>query len=705
MGFNKKAGLGLTGAQMAPSDQRDILLALSMDIATIKQQEELIISISDKLKAPLGFSHISICLLNDEKTSFSIFLFDPESKSRLHPHYTSLKTTAFPIHDGYTQSILESAEPININFEKISSNASLPPYLSINRDSGIVQMIAQRICRGNQPCGFLLMFFEHPIRINTELSTFISGIGYLISTGVSNILADQEVKRLLNTKSKLLQFGIDLRTETNAKKLSATIAHQFLDLFGTADFIVSILSEDKRSHSIFFHNENSINIPAKDHDLVIDSGIFERLLMTDEPVVFDLDTFLTTGGNPMADVQLSVKRFPKVIGTVMKLGTEVIGFILFFNAVPTQFFNERQLLNSLNTQIAMVAVNSIAIAKVKEQIAEIAIYKQQLEQDKTNLAREIRTFNGYTEIIGKSNALKKVLALVSNVSTSQSTVLILGETGTGKELIARAIHNNSPRKDRLMIRVNCAALPTHLIESELFGHEKGSFTGAFEQRLGKFELADGGTVFLDEIGELPLEVQAKLLRVLQEKEIERIGGNGPIRVNVRIIAATNRNLQLEVEAERFRKDLFYRLNIFPIVMPPLRTRREDLNLLLWHFIGKYGKKLGRPINSVSERTLKSIQAYPWPGNIRELEHWVERSLLLAETDELNGELHHNAEYSPPANTEDAILKTIDENEIVHIKRVLHYCGNRVSGRDGAAEILGVPPSTLNSRIKRLGIKK
>jgi formate hydrogenlyase transcriptional activator len=257
----------------------------------------------------------------------------------------------------------------------------------------------------------------------------------------------------------------------------------------------------------------------------------------------------------------------------------------------------------------------------------------------------------------------------------------------------------------LLVKVNCAALPISLIESELFGHEKGSFTGAWEQRLGKFELASGGTLFLDEIAEIPLEVQVKLLRVLQEKEIERIGGSGPIPVDVRIIAATNRNLEKEMALGRFRKDLFYRLNIFPISIPPLRERPEDLVPLALHFMAKYSKKFSKRISGISEETLEKMKKYTWPGNVRELEHWIERSILLTDGAVISQDLYAPTKESGAFGLESQILRTIDENEISHITRVLEYCGKRISGRGGAAEILGVPPSTLNSKIKRLGIKK
>jgi len=311
------------------------------------------------------------------------------------------------------------------------------------------------------------------------------------------------------------------------------------------------------------------------------------------------------------------------------------------------------------------------------------------------------------EIVGRSPELQQILRLIARVAPTDSTVLILGETGTGKELVAKAIHEHSSRKTKPMIKVNCAALPVNLIESELFGHERGSFTGATERRIGKFELAHQGTLFLDEIGEMPLELQVKLLRALQEREIERIGGRTTIKVDTRIIAATNRELEREVEEGRFRADLYYRLNIFPIALPSLRNRRDDIPLLAMHFIQKHSKKTGRSISSMSNNVLEQIINYEWPGNIRELEHVIERSLLLSDDDILQQVyLPERRQRSVAKRPEkEAAVKTMEENERDHILSMLRYCKGRVSGYKGAAKCLGIPPSTLSSKLKRLGIQK
>lgn len=314
--------------------------------------------------------------------------------------------------------------------------------------------------------------------------------------------------------------------------------------------------------------------------------------------------------------------------------------------------------------------------------------------------------SGFEGIIGNSHLLLNVFDHITQVAPFDTAVLILGESGTGKERIADCIHNLSPRKGKALVKVNCATLPANLIESELFGHEKGSFTGATDKRTGKFEQANGGTIFLDEIGEMPVDLQVKLLRVLQEKEIEPIGSKSTIKINVRIIAATNRNLEKEVAEGRFRLDLYYRLNVFPIELPPLRERTEDIPALADHFINYYNRKAGKRITGLSDRALKNMIAYHWPGNIRELENLIERGVLLAK-----GTIIEDISIPVSQKKENSLgiqhphLKTIRENERDYIIAILKKCNGKIWGAGGAAELLNVPPSTLKSKMKRLGIRK
>ncbi|WDF75747.1 sigma 54-interacting response regulator [Mucilaginibacter sp. KACC 22773] len=314
--------------------------------------------------------------------------------------------------------------------------------------------------------------------------------------------------------------------------------------------------------------------------------------------------------------------------------------------------------------------------------------------------------NPFSGIIGSSHLLLTVFDNVVQVSKSNSSVLILGESGTGKEKIAERIHSLSLRKDKPFIRINCAALPTSLIDSELFGHEKGAFTGAHERKIGRFEQAHTGTIFLDEIGELPLESQSKLLRVLQEKEIERIGGRVTIKTDVRIIAATNRNLDKEVAEGRFRLDLFYRINVFPILMPPLRERKEDIADLARHFLNIYARKTGKTVRGISPQVLESMKRYHWPGNIRELENLIERNVLLTRDDMINSmALPTQLEQPIAVMPAETVVTTMVEGERAHILAALKKCNGKIWGEGGAAGLLNIPPTTLNSKMKKLGIRK
>jgi PAS domain S-box-containing protein len=326
--------------------------------------------------------------------------------------------------------------------------------------------------------------------------------------------------------------------------------------------------------------------------------------------------------------------------------------------------------------------------------------RRQLQGLTRSLQEEVQAAHGEGELVARSPAFIRVVRSIEQVAPTDSTVLVNGETGTGKELVARAVHTGSRRKEKVLVKVNCAAIPAGLIESELFGHERGAFTGAVARKIGRFELAHEGTLFLDEIGELPLDLQPKLLRVLQEGEFERVGGTRTFKVDARVIAATNRDLEAACREGRFRLDLFYRLNVFPIALPPLRERKEDVPALVARFVRKYGDKLGKRIEHVPERLMTALTAYAWPGNVRELEHVIERAVIVSAGRELAV-----PDWPPRATPGPARVATLEEIERAHIVDVLEGVGWRVSGEGGAAQLLGLPATTLESRMKKLGIKR
>jgi transcriptional regulator with GAF, ATPase, and Fis domain len=375
----------------------------------------------------------------------------------------------------------------------------------------------------------------------------------------------------------------------------------------------------------------------------------------------------------------------------------VIGMISRRPFDPEQF----ELLGIFADQAAVTIKSAHLFAQLEQ-------YKQRLQVENAYLQEEIRAERGFEDIVGQSGALRAVLRKVKQVAPVETTVLLTGETGTGKELIARAIHELSPRKDRPMIKVNCGAIPQGVVESELFGHEKGAFTGALQRRIGRFELADRGTLFMDEVGELPLDTQVKLLRVLQEQEFERLGGARAIQVDVRLVAATNRDLEVEVTKSRFRADLYYRLNVFPIRLPPLRERPEDIPSLVRHFLMQFQRKLAKPLRGVTPEGMQRLVEYSWPGNIRELQNVLERACVLARGSVVDvtaalGAGDRAVSDAPPL-VDERIL-TLDEHERQQIRRALEEAGGKIHGPGGAASLLGINASTLRSRMEKHGMTR
>ncbi|HKZ08556.1 MAG TPA: sigma 54-interacting transcriptional regulator [Methylomirabilota bacterium] len=397
------------------------------------------------------------------------------------------------------------------------------------------------------------------------------------------------------------------------------------------------------------------------------------------------------------------------ISVPLVAGGRAIGTLAIASTTPDRYTEaDSGFLMEVAGQVALAVANMTAYE-------EIAALKARLERENVYLQEEIRQSHNFVELVGSSPALSALLERVEQAAPTEATVLILGETGTGKELIARALHGASPRRERPLVKVDCTALSSGLVESELFGHAKGAFTGAIDRRIGRFELADRGTIFLDEVGELPLEAQAKLLRVLQEQQFEPVGSNRTVKVDVRVIAATNRDLETAVREGRFRADLFYRLNVVPLHVPPLRERRQDIPQLAAFFLGRYAKAFGRPATALSPSGLERLVAYDWPGNVRELQNVVERAVVLSGGPvlELPADLFPallapraaGAPTLPPSTPPISEPATLEAVERAHILRILERANWVVQGPKGAAAILGLHPNTLRSRMDRLGIRR
>ncbi|MFC3559044.1 sigma-54 interaction domain-containing protein [Pedobacter jamesrossensis] len=690
--------------------ERQLLLDLNAHIATVRDTNELLGIINDHLKNTIGFSHTLIGTVNEDGLTTSAFLLDPNSAPKNHPMYADAKCVRYAINDGFMNICADQSDPVLFDLDELIIDESTPLYIKLNYESGIRHLAMSRFRKNNNVFGFWMLFFPEGHCPSKACLSLISGISSQISIAVSNVKANEEIERREKEKSTLLKFSNDLASSTKKDVLERVVKQQLSALFSIENFSLHAVRENKKEHELVLSDPDA---DFSQYDILEDfsngliltsDSIFSRAINLEEP------DFITLGrpNNPGSASLSELFKTPLSLLVIpIKIESEVIGILSFTSDRKDPEFLDGNLFRSVCSQIAISLANLEAREATKLHIKEISRSNVQLEDEKTYLQQEIDTFQNSSEVIGSSTEMSQVFKLVSQVASSVSTVLLLGETGTGKELIARAIHNASPRRDQLMVKVNCAALPANLIESELFGHERGSFTGATERRIGKFELANNGTLFLDEIGEMPLDLQVKLLRALQEREIERIGGKGTIKVNVRVIAATNRDLEKEMEAGNFRSDLFYRLNIFPISLPALRDRKSDIPELANFFMLRFAKRSGKKISDISKKAMQELTEYSWPGNIRELEHQLERTVLLT-NDHIIREFHLPCKkqlknFENVTNGFD--MSTLEENERKHILSILMHCNGRIAGVNGAASVLGIPSSTLSSRMRKLGIKR
>ena len=693
-------------------EEKTILLSLSKEIAAVRNKNELLHLLNLKLKELFPITGFGITLINEDCKTHSPFVVDGDDVIRNDIDFKKVIAQRYSVDDGVFNVVTNADEPVTLQVEELAVLIEAPAYVDFWKKKGVKQVvgISVRVGQTNLGC-FILLHDQHcTTNINSNLFKSVSA---QISLAISNILANEEIVNREREKSILLSVSDEIAALRNRSDLLHVVNTKLKALFSIKEFGIAQINEDGTTYSAFALDlEDNI----KNHTdfkrvtsgkYMVNDKIVGSIIQSQDPVLFDVEKCAMEVGMPEFVGFWKAVGLHYVIGMAMRAGGKNIGCAFLHIDTNETAQIKNNLLKSVCAQLAVAVSNILANEKLLDQLNEINKYKQELEEEKIYLKEEIENSHNYSEIIGESVEIKKVFRMVTQVAYSDSTVLILGETGTGKELIARAIHNSSTRKNKLMVKVNCAALPANLIESELFGHERGSFTGAIERRIGKFELANNGTLFLDEIGEMSTDLQVKLLRALQEKEIERVGGKTTIKTDARIIAATNRDLKKLMEEGKFRSDLFYRLNIFPITLPSLKDRREDIPQLVSYFIVRYSKKAGKKINTISNKVLQELIQYDWPGNIRELEHLIERSVLLATGDTIK-EIHlpeQKKNLMQLPDYEDVTIRTIDENEKEHILKMLKHVKGRIGGVGGAAELLGIPTSTLNSRIKRLGIKK
>lgn len=668
--------------------QKTSLLTLSESVASVKQQTELFRAVTPQMKNLLESTELCIICFPDDRQASIVFSTDGT---------TIVFETYNRSTDPILERILKSEKPLNLPIRELTASKGMSHYINHLQDSGAIGLTGMRLKAGSFVIGCAFIGLTKQSSRASNLLLFQAVCAHL-SLAVSNILVHEKLLRVNEEQAFLMEFSTnvakvrsvdDLKhcvTEVLEKTMNVKLGMiQTLeeDQFHLTPFMYDASIYESTNSKAFFDKMVAIQVNVKEH-------YTSMVLASQDGIMFNAREE-SEKGNEYAKLWTAT-GFRNMYALPLRTGNKTIGTIwLHANKLS------RSLLQGIVSEISIAIDNVLANEKLLN-------YKKQLEVENNYLKEQIKTIYDFSEIIGNGPAMQAVFNLVSLVAETNSTVLLTGETGTGKELIARALHVRSPRRDRAMVKVNCAALPANLIESELFGHEKGAFTGAIDKRLGKFELADKGTLFLDEIGEMPVETQVKLLRVLQEQEIERVGGQRTIRVDVRIIAATNRILEEEVKAGKFRADLFYRLNVFPITLPPLRERVEDIPILAQYFLEKYSQSTGKKQLSFSDSCIRKLSAYRWPGNVRELQHLIERTVLLTTTSTIQ-------DVELPAGSvavDDGApqqIRSLENNERNHILTILRQCHGKISGKNGAADVLNIPATTLHSKMKKLGISK
>ena len=707
-----------------------LLLHLNEAIATIRDREELFQIIARKLRLIFPFEMMGISIFDKELLNKRLFFKSYTSIEAPEPiPYGTLVFT--PIAGSPVELLVQDPRIRHIELQDyLRQYAGFEPFIRLSRQ-GIRYLTMVPMWLNGQLTGFLILAAMRPPVYSAADEQLLEKITSLIAVAVRNSLDFEEVARREQQRTLQLNVTNALLSIKQREPLVRAIAEELAQAVPFDYFGIRVQRagqrEEFKGFAEFTRPDPTSPLIALDPDRHRGDHQQEVNAMYKQ-----VGGLLQAAGLYRGDDfrQLAV-RYPAMryaydehhvrAMLIVPIWQRADGAAVLLLASPDpDGFTPDSLatVQALVPQVALALENLFAF----EQIEEL---KAQVEQERSYLIDEINTDRPSADgLIGGSPALQQVRQRIAQVAGTDATVLITGETGTGKEVVARALHQASPRHSRALVKINCAALPAQLIESELFGHEKGAFTGAVERRIGKFELANGGTIFLDEVGELPLDLQAKLLRVLQEKEFERLGGNRVLHTDARVLAATNRVLEDEVRAGRFRADLYYRLNVFPIQLAPLRERPQDITPLVQHYLGSLSKRLARPARPIRPTDMAALLAYPWPGNIRELEHVLEQAIIVSQGAWLEfggfaaaGRLLSlpaspaapEPTASPPAPTLDAAssapLKTLREQERDHILAALHRTGGRVSGQQGAAVLLDINPKTLEARMKKLGIRR
>lgn len=669
------------------SSRYQALLEVSEAIAAHRDLTNLLQDLAQRLPRIVPLNFIGLALYQPDRNTIQDYII----QANIPADIQGGKEWALDAHpSGW---VWQAQKPLIIS--DLTQDSRFPTVLPLMLEDGVQSICTVPLTTSLRRLGALdFASVEKDTYQESEL-TFLLQVARQVAVAVDNVLHQEELCR----ERDRLQVLLDVNNAIVSKL-------ELGDLFST---MVTSLRRviPHEATSLYFYNADAknfhrhvLNFPSGkgllggSHSIALDDTPAGEAFRSRKTVCWheaDLQQFHSVTAR-----QLIAEGVKFGCCVPLMLPDRVLGTLNVGSTRPSAFSAaDADLLTQVAGQVAIALDNALVYREISE-------LKEKLEKENVYLRHEIRTEANFEEIVGESTGLKRVLQQLEIVAPTDSTVLILGETGTGKELIARALHQLSMRKDQAFVKINCAAIPTGLLESELFGHEKGAFTGAISQKVGRFELAHRGTIFLDEIGEVPLELQSKLLRVLQEQEFERLGGTRTIRVDVRLSAATNRDLMQMVEAGEFRSDLYYRLNVFPITIPPLRDRQEDIPILVRYFAQRYATRMKKPIETIPTKTMERLAGYPWPGNIRELENLIERAVILSQGSELAVpllDLKANLQRSTQP------ITTLEGAERDHILRALQDTKWVIGGASGTAARLGMKRTTLISKMKKLGISR
>lgn len=681
-------------AETSPEVRHQALLEVAEAIAQHRDLRDLFHDLAARLHRVVEFDYLSLILHDAARNVMRLHILEAEEPRKINAG------AEFPVGDTPSGLVWETQQPFVLN--DTEEETRFPSLLEILRENGVRSTCSVPLTTAQRRLG-VLSFGRRTLHHYGEGEVeFLQQVARQVAVAVDNALnferaqayqrqlaQERDRLRVLLEVNNAVVSKLDLRALLNAisASLRRVIHHEYTSL--------ALYEEDKNEMRVLALDFPEGKGLIREEMLVpLKGSITGAAFRSRQPLL--LDSVAMEGYDSPTSRLLRDEGVRSVVCMPLLTHDRALGTLSLASLRDAAFDQgDVDLLVQVAGQVAIAVENALAFHEIDE-------LKNKLAQEKLYLEDEIRSEMSFDEIVGESPTLRSVLKQVETVAPTDSTVLILGETGTGKELIARAIHNLSPRREHTFVKVNCAAIPAGLLESELFGHERGAFTGAIAQRLGRFELANGGTIFLDEVGDIPLELQPKLLRVLQEQAFERLGSTRTISVDVRLVAATNRDLAEMVAARTFRNDLFYRLHVFPLVMPPLRERQEDIPALVRYFVQKYARRMNREVETIPTETLDALVHYAWPGNIRELENLIERAVIVSPGPILRVPLSEMKFSSEPVSADNLTLVAAERE---HILKALEATNWVLAGPRGAAARLGMKRTTLQSRMRKLGVAR